>query len=228
METIVSFAKTLPEPIKKTLRFFWTAWFRMTHLPLESLSEVPDLFPVYRSLLNHPKLTRKPGGWIYHGRFYPDYLTVGGASHAIVSVALKYCQGNGVDVGAGLWPLPGAVAVDLERGVGSGLSIADFENVSLDYVFSSHCLEHIENWRASLAEWANKIKPGGTIFLYLPHPECAIWHPNSPFVGNGHKWVPTPDIIKDALSILECEITVSDDGPDAMQSFFVCGKKQSV
>ena len=50
-----------------------------------------------------------------------------------------------VDIGAGLWPLPGAVAVDLERGVGSGLSIADFENVSLDYVFSSHCLEHIEN-----------------------------------------------------------------------------------
>src|SRR5688500_7427353 len=105
MEAIVAFAKTLPEPIKKPLRLLWFTWFQMTHFPLESLPDVPDIFSVYRSLLNHPDLTRTPGGWMYRGRFYPDFLTVGGASHAIFPVALKLCQGKGIDVGAGLWPL---------------------------------------------------------------------------------------------------------------------------
>ena len=225
METVLAIAKTLPEPIKKPLRFVWSTWFQMTHAPLESFPNVPDLFPVYRRLLNHPELVRKPGGWLYHGRFYPDYLTVGGASHAIFSVALKHCQGTGVDIGAGLWPFPGALPVDLERGIGSGRSIADFDDVSLDYVFSSHCLEHIKNWRQSLAEWVKKLRPGGTLFLYLPHPECAIWHPGSPFVGDGHKWIPTPEIIKKAVRDLGGDTITSDDGPDVMQSFFVCARK---
>jgi SAM-dependent methyltransferase len=193
--------------------------------PLESLPNVPDLFHVYRYLQQHPDLERKPGGWLYQGEFYPDYLTVGGSSHAISRDALKLCQGQGIDIGAGLWPLPGAVPVDIWRGSGVERSIADFENGSLDYVFSSHCLEHIENWREALAEWVKKLKPDGTIFLYLPHPECAIWHPNSPFVGDGHKWIPTPEILSRALEDLGCEVMDRDVGPDAMFSFYICAQK---
>jgi SAM-dependent methyltransferase len=200
---------------------------RLRTPPLESLPNIPDLFHVYRYLQQHPDLERKPGGWLYKGKFYPDYLTVGGASHAIFRDALKFCRGQGVDVGAGLWPLPGAVPADIFRGPGLGKSVSDFGEGSLDYVFSSHCLEHIENWRDALAEWVRKLKRDGTIFLYLPHPDCAIWRSNSPFVGNGHKWIPTPKIIKQALRELECEIMYFDDGPDAMQSFYVCGRRQS-
>jgi hypothetical protein len=72
-----------------------------------------------------------------------------------------------------------------------------------------------------------KIRPGGILFLYLPHPECIIWHPGSPFVGNGHKWIPTPEIIKKAVRDVGCDITASDDGPDVMQSFFVSSRKTS-
>jgi SAM-dependent methyltransferase len=104
--------------------------------------------------------------------------------------------------------------------------MADFEDGSLDFVFSSHCLEHIESWQQSLGEWIGKLKPGGYVFLYLPHPDCAIWHPGSPFVKDGHKWTPTPEKIKQTLGELDCEIAQSDDGPDAMQSFYVCGRKQ--
>ena len=194
--------------------------------PLESLPNSPDLFHVYRQLYQHPDLERRAGGWLYKGSFYPDYLTLGGASHAIFREALKFCRGQGIDVGAGLWPLPGAIPVDVWRGPGVERSAADFEDGSLDYVFSSHCLEHISNWREPLMEWVGKLKAHGIIFLYLPHPDCAIWHPGSPFVGDGHKWIPTPEVMKQTFRELGCEIVRFDDGPDAMQSFYVCGRKQ--
>jgi SAM-dependent methyltransferase len=198
---------------------------RLTMQPLESLRDAPDLFHVYRSLHEYAGLERKPGGWIYKGGFYPDYLTVGGAGHAIFPEALRVCQGHGIDVGAGLWPLPGAIPVDVWRGPGKERSISEFEDSSLDYVFSSHCLEHIENWRETLSEWRRKLRPNGIIFLYLPHPLCDIWHPGSPFVGDGHKWIPTPEIVKQALMEIGCKILQVDDGPDAMQSFYVCGQR---
>ena len=173
-------AKLIPKPLKGMLR-------RLQTPSLQSLVNAPDLFHVYSFLNRHPDLKRSPGGWVYQGRFYPDYLTVGGASHAIFREALKVCQGKGIDVGAGLWPLPGAMPVDVWRGPGVARTVSDFEDYSLDYVFSSHCLEHISDWQPALAEWVRKLRIGGVIFLYLPHPECAIWHPGSPFVGDDHK-----------------------------------------
>lgn len=200
---------------------------RLLASPLESLPDSPDLFRVYRYLCDHPDLERKPGGWLYKGGFYPDYLTVGGAGAAIFDLALDCCRGKGIDVGAGFWPLPGAIAVDPCRGPGRNRALSDFEEGSLDYIFSSHCLEHIENWQEALAEWLDKLVPEGILFLYLPHPACAIWHPGSPFVGNGHKWIPTPDRIKSELSELDCYVFRSDDGPDAMRSFYVCARKRA-
>ena len=211
-------ARFAPRPLKHVV-------LQLMLPPLESLPDSPDLFRVYRVLYQHPDLERRPGGWIYKEKFYPDYLTVGGASHAIFQVAFKYCQGIGVDVGAGLWPLPRAIPVDIERGRGVDKAVSDFADNALDYVFSSHCLEHIGNWREVLTEWVKKIRPGGILFLYLPHPECAIWHPCSPFVGDGHKWVPTPGIIREAVLQLGCEVVGTDDGPDVMQSFYVCARK---
>jgi len=194
--------------------------------PLESYPDSPDLFRQFRQLYAHPALERQPGGWKYKGVFYPDYLTVGGAGHAIFRVAGCYCQGVGVDIGAGIWPLPGATPIDVWRGPGTGNSIDDFENGTLDFVFSSHCLEHIVQWQETLTKWVDKLKLNGIIFLYLPHPECKIWEPGSPMIGNGHVWIPTCENIKTALLTRNCEIVSFDDGPDAMYSFYVCGKRK--
>ncbi len=193
-------------------------------LPLEKYPHAPDFFHAYRYWLSFPSVQRRPGGWEFENRFYPDYLFVGGASFAIHRTALKYCAGSGLDIGAGLWPLPGAIAIDLERGPGHGRSLEEFPAGSQDYVFSSHCLEHIELWRDALREWIARIKSGGRLFLYLPHPTCAIWRPGSPFVGDGHKWAPTPEVIQATLAEFGGRIIASDDGPDAMESFFVCAE----
>jgi hypothetical protein len=195
--------------------------------PLETLPDSPDLFRVYRTWLAQPGVARRPGGWEYKGKFYPDYLTVGGACHAIFPEALKWCKGEGIDVGAGLWPLPGAVPVDIWRGPGASKNIDEISAGSQDFVFSSHCLEHNFDWEEKLRDWISKLKPSGVVFLYLPHPECGIWEVGSPFVGGDHKWTPTPTIIRGALEGNRCEVIASDDGPDAMYSFWFCARKEA-
>jgi len=216
--------RRLPEPVKKPLRIVKRVAV-LSSLGTLDPEKLPDLFHVYRSLHRHPDLERTPGGWVYRGRFYPDYLTVGGAAHAIFGEAGKFCRGEGLDVGAGLWPFPGATPVDVWRGPGIEHVISDFGDESVDYVFSSHCLEHIDDWRRALAEWTAKVKPGGVVFLYLPHPDCEIWHPGSPFIGDAHKWIPTLAAVSAALGDLDCEVVSAGEGPDAMQSFWVCGRK---
>lgn len=43
-----------------------------------------------------------------------------------------------------------------------------FTDESMDFAFSSHLLEHIEDTEAALREWWRVIKPGGYLILYLP------------------------------------------------------------
>jgi len=209
---------------------------RLVHVPMRALRRIfcsrtrmwgaaPCLLQNYERLLADPRTERRPGGWMYQGKFYPDYLMMGGASHAVSKTALKYCRGSGIDVGAGYWPLDGAIPVDLEHGPGAGRTLSEFQDGSLDYVFSSHCLEHIEGWQSELRKWVGKLKHGGGVFLYLPHPDCTIWHPGSPFVGNGHKWIPSPTVVADALRGVGCEVEAREDGPDAMRSFWVWARR---
>jgi len=114
----------------------------------------------------HPELEAVEGGWIYKKQFYPDYLTVGGASFAAFHLALHYLKGKGIDHGCGYWPLPGSIPIDIQ---GQGVE-NKFESIidkSLDYVFSSHFLEHVEDWIYYLLRWNSVLKPRGKLFLYL-------------------------------------------------------------
>jgi SAM-dependent methyltransferase len=192
---------------------------------LEEMPLAPGLFNYYRALIatGHKRVK---GGWEYDGKFYPDYLTVGGAIFGIVRTAKKYCSGTGVDIGASAWPFPGAVPIDPSYGPGA-TTISDIPPNSQDYVFSSHTLEHIADWQSALKEWISKVRPGGLLFIYLPHPDCGLWRKENPFMARHHAWVPTPQIVKEAITGSGCMIIDFDDGPDMMQSFFVCAKKDS-
>jgi len=185
----------------------------------------PDILFTYKALIEHPEVSRAAGGWVYRGQFFADYLHMGGASHMIAREALRVCKGRGVDIGAGIWPLPGAIPIDIWRGPGAERSLEQVSSGELDYIFSSHCLEHIDDWETALTDWTKLVRPGGKAFLYLPHPDCLIWQPGSPFVGNEHRWSPSPLVIKDALQERGLEVEAADDGPDHYWSFFVCAAK---
>lgn len=43
------------------------------------------------------------------------------------------------------------------------------EDESCDFIFSSHLLEHIEDYKAALKSWWKALKAGGHLVLYLPH-----------------------------------------------------------
>lgn len=46
-----------------------------------------------------------------------------------------------------------------------------YKSESLDYVLSSHVIEHCWNVLATLDEWARVLKPDGLIFMIIPHKE---------------------------------------------------------
>lgn len=76
-----------------------------------------------------------------------------------------------------------------------------FENESFDWVWSSHCLEDFEDTNAVLAEWLRILKPGGTIGLYVPHPD--YYHGGN----SDHKHAGfTPEELNEKLTALGCNL----------------------
>lgn len=121
----------------------------------------------------------------YEGSLYPDYIRRGNACRFIAPTALQFCKGKGLDVGAGKWPLPGAITVDLNNG-GDAM---DLPAGIFDYIFSSHCLEHLTNPVAAIEHWKSHIVPGGVLFLYLPHPSMLYWR-TTRNRKHLHEWLP--------------------------------------
>lgn len=111
----------------------------------------------------------------YKGGKYPDYLKCGNAMQFIAAAALQFCRGRGLDIGAGKWPLPGALPIDLAHG-GDAYKLPPER---FDYIFSSHCLEHLAHPVAAIEHWKSRLKPGGVLFLYLPHPDMEYWLPQN-------------------------------------------------
>lgn len=80
----------------------------------------------------------------------------------------SYCRGRGLDVGYGGDPVTtNCRGWDVEDGDAQYLQGVPAE--SLDFVYSSHTLEHLEDPALALANWWSAVKPGGHLILYIPH-----------------------------------------------------------
>jgi SAM-dependent methyltransferase len=181
------------------------------------------LYDFRYSLTDRIRLRAGSDSYIRHRahRLYPDYLKFGAAMEAVRPLAAKYCYGRGVDVGAGHWPLSGARPV--EDGVDENAYALKEADESLDFVFSSHTLEHLDRPWDALNEWVRTLKPGGVLFLYLPHPACEMWKPEQ---LQFHRWSPDPVTLEEKLSVqFALHLLYVSYLPDAFFSFVVIARK---
>ncbi len=155
----------------------------------------------------------------YKNKIYPEYIKKGNAVENIIPIATKFCKGNGLDIGGTLeWHFPGATVVNP---ICNAYDAFNLPSGKFDYIFSSHCLEHIPNYVGALEIWKNNLKKGGQIFLYLPHPEMEYWLPQN-CRKHIHKF--EPETIRKVLEDLGFkDIFVS--GMDLYWSFSATGRK---
>ena len=150
-------------------------------------------------------------------------------SKKIVWEVAPYLRGRGVDLGAGMFKvLPQAISVDnghhevFNHQIHADIKVDTCEKLdifgsqSMDFVYSSHLLEHIENYKAALTEWWRILKVGGYMALYLPHKD---FYPNVGTKGanpdHKHDFLPA-DIIEAASTfggwdLVECQARNEDE-----------------
>ena len=125
---------------------------------------------------------------------------------------VAYTRGKGVDIGCGpSKAFPHFVGIDSRKDTGlfgiqmepdvvveDACSLPSIESESLDFVFSSHLLEHIPDTKVALTEWWRILKVGGHLVLYLPHRDH---YPNIGQFGSNpdHKHDFTEDDIREVM-----------------------------
>lgn len=156
---------------------------------------------------------------------------------------VAYTRGLGYDIGCGpakVWPH--AIGIDNRKDtamfgiqMNPDLTLPDASDLSrvvvsgqADWVYSSHTLEHIEDYRAALKEWWRILRDGGYLILYLPHKNL---YPNIGQTGanpdHKHDFLPT-DIIEAMKGIGGWDLVVNEDrNQDNEYSFLQVYKKFS-
>lgn len=159
----------------------------------------------------------------YKSKTYPKFQTEGNAAQFAIPFAKHVCKGRGVDVGCNRveWCFPGAIPVDPAIDIQYDALNFPTDAYQLDYVFSSHCLEHLYDWVNVLDYWTHKLKSGGTLFLYLPDYSQEYWRP---WNNRKHLNIFTPTIVADYL-ISNGYKNVFNSGVDLNNAFMVIGEK---
>lgn len=147
---------------------------------------------------------------------------------------VPYMRGRMLDIGCGGYKVfPHAIGVDNGKewpGVRVDVPVDTAERLDIfasqffDCVFSSHLLEHIEDYKSALKEWWRVVKHGGYLILYLPH---KLFYPNIGTVGSNldhkHDFMPE-DILAvmreiGGVEVIECEDRNENDEYSFFQVF---------
>ena len=157
----------------------------------------------------------------YNGKKYPDFQAEGNASQFAIPFAKKFCKGVGYDIGCNRleWSFPNSIPIDLN--FNDGYDAYKLYDGPVDYIYSSHCLEHLPDWITALDYWTSKIKVGGVLLLYLPHYNQEYWRP---WNNRKHLHIFTSEIVKDYM-INRGYINIFNSERDLNDSFMIVGEK---
>lgn len=101
--------------------------------------------------------------------------------HITPLLVSHYCKGNGIEIGPGSVPYgrrSNTIYLDkyehfqhtpFKLDIVSDAATIPRPDQTFDFLISSHCLEHHSDTLKVLHEWIRVIKPGGILFLALPH-----------------------------------------------------------
>lgn len=135
--------------------------------------------------------------------------------------------GRGIDIGCGNDPIyPEARPFDVADGDAN--EITNYVHEKFDYVFSSHCLEHMRDPHKALREWWALVKPNGYLYLVVPDEDRyeqgvfpSRWngdHKHTFTVYKTGSWSPVSinivDLVKKLPDAEILKIEVQDDGYD--------------
>ena len=157
----------------------------------------------------------------YNGKYYPAFQAEGYASQFAIPFAKHICKGIGYDVGCKKkeWSLPGSIPIDLS--FPDEYDALNLPRGDVDYIYSSHCLEHVTDWISVMDYWHSVLKVGGSLFLYLPDYSQEYWRP---WNNRKHLHVLTPEIVRDYM-VSRGYNNIFVSGVDLNNSFMVIGEK---
>jgi SAM-dependent methyltransferase len=158
----------------------------------------------------------------FNNKSYPEFQAQGNASQFAIPFAKQFCIGTGYDIGCNRieWSFPGSIPIDPV--ISSDFDAYNLPTQTVDYIYSSHCLEHLPDWVAALDYWTKCIKSKGILFLYLPHYSQEYWRP---WNNKKHKHIFTPEILRDYLSDNGYE-NIFYSEKDLNNSFMIVGEKK--
>lgn len=115
----------------------------------------------------------------------------------------KYFKGKGIDIGTSSsipenvwWRQLNLDCVAYEKGTGphadsvpesmrgDATYMAEIGDETYDWVYSSHCLEHIKDHELALKNWMRILKPGGYLIVYIPHVDYYERKKRKPSINN--------------------------------------------
>ena len=157
----------------------------------------------------------------FKGKLYPRFQSIGHASQFAIPFAKHVCKGIGVDIGCMKeeWAFPRSIPVDLS--FDNGFHALNLPQDELDYIFSSHCLEHILDWVTVMDYWYENLKNGGVLFLYLPDYSQEYW---KPWNNRKHFNIFTPEIVYDYMKDKGYK-NIFKSGIDLNNAFMIFGEK---
>tara|TARA_R110000824_G_scaffold205858_1_gene390793 strand:+ start:1545 stop:2039 length:495 start_codon:yes stop_codon:yes gene_type:complete len=158
----------------------------------------------------------------FNDKEYPLFQALGNASQFALPYAKLLCKGRGYDIGYGkeAWKLEGAIGIDVNDG--SPFDAYRLPEEKVDYIYSSHCLEHLPDWVKALSYWVSKLRKGGDLVLYLPHKDQEYW---LPWNNRKHIHILTAESVIMCLKSLGMTDLFSSER-DLNHSFLIVGNKK--
>mgnify|MGYP000039697472 FL=1 len=148
----------------------------------------------------------------------------------------NYLQGSVIDIGGGNDSVvDNAEVFDMQHG--DAQNILKYKNPkSFDCVYSSHCLEHMQDAPLALSEWWELVKVDGFMIIVVPHEdlyEQKIWP--SFICGEGHRasfrlqtsetWSPASFDIYELAQNLSNSSIISAEIQDLNYDYGLLGKR---